>query len=66
MRLFNLETVPSFPYCCSGKDNISMRKTHIYITMKKCQATWERSWKVKLCVYVTTLLVYIMIYYCFY
>lgn len=40
-RSFNFETVPSFPYCCSGKDNIGMRKTQIYITMETCQATWQ-------------------------
>lgn len=39
----------------SGKDNISRRKTHIYITMKTCQDTSERSWgKVKLWLSVYT------------
>lgn len=39
----------------SGKDNISRRKTHIYITMKTCQDTSERSCgKVKLWLNVYT------------
>lgn len=43
------------PSNSSGKDNISRRKTHIYITMKTCQDTSERSWrKVKLWLSVYT------------
>lgn len=59
IRSLRFETLPFSPYCCRSKDNISMRETHIYITMETYQDALERSCrkvKLRLRVCLTTLL----------
>lgn len=59
IRSLRFETLPFSLYCCGSKDNISMRETHIYITMETYQDALERSCrkvKLRLCVCLTTLL----------